>query len=357
MDYNRIFKKITHNESVYYSEVGNKIFRQKRIEFLLFFLVFLFVNLFASFFIKRKKRTGHLGISWNPLHLKKIKAVVPLINILDISNNNLLSFSNNLTPGGFNLINVIRQAFRLKNYTKSSFNYSSFIYKIYIIILLDALKSHTENLEEVFVSGHFDRLTTIISEVCLVNDIKLNIIQHGCIQNFDKKLIKNRIHGNIYYSYDFSKPFFKVFLDYDDSVSFIKINISQKYKFFTFVPSSKKIITFGCQDAVPSNNFEIIDFLIVNFKNYLIHIIPHPREKVNLYKRKYALNDNVNISYKKPSNTILFISRFSTLGIEYQKAGVRTIFINLDKVKMDFIIESKHEVYTNLHDFENKFKE
>ncbi|TCP27958.1 hypothetical protein EV195_101117 [Tenacibaculum skagerrakense] len=359
MDYNRIFKKITYNESIYYSEIGYTISFIKRLKFNVLLFMFSVLVFFLSFIKRNRRKNGVIGISWNPLHVKKIKKVNNSIEVLDISNNNLFSFNNLLFLSNVNFFKVFINALKLKDYTKSKHNYNSFFYKIYVIIFLDALKKHTEKVNEIFISGHFDRLTTIVNEVCLLNNIKLNIIQHGSIQIFKNKLIPNKIVlGDIYYSYDFSKPFFETFLNIEKDVSFYKVPTENNLKLYNHdkLPSGKKIIVFGCQDAKPYHNVTIINFLVKKYKDCLIYVIPHPRENMSFYSKKYKSFANVIVSKDKPENIVLFISRFSTLGIEYEERGIKTVFINLDKVNMDFFSSNKYEVFKSLKDFESEVR-
>ena len=113
--------------------------------------------------------------------------------------------------------------------------------------------------------------------------------------------------------------------------------------------SSKPIIVYGCQDARPENNLLIINFLLENFNDKLVYIVPHPREDIKFYLKEFK-HPNIVVSRDKPSDIELFFSRFSTLGIEYANLGVKTIYVNLDKVKMDFMLSEQFEVYNSIEE-------
>ena len=296
---------------------------------------------------KNKIRNKKIGISWNQLHSKKIALAESSLTIINVDTVNLFKTSNFKFLKEVNLFYAIKFALEF-NEKSTLFSYQSFFYRIYLSLLYNIFDQIINDIDKVYISGHFDRFVSIISDICEKKEVELNLVQHGCIQIFEKPLIKNKITGKIYYSHDFSVPYFQTFLDFPLKTKFIKleskkpeINFSQK--------SNKKIVVFGCQDAKPENNLLIINHLFKHFPNSLIYIIPHPREDIDYYKKRYKLFKNSHISREKPLNIEFFVSRFSTLGIEYASIGIRSLFINIDNVKMDFIISGKYEVYNSLN--------
>lgn len=349
--YNILYAKIAFNEDIYNSELGNRIGVYKKLKFNIFVLVLLsYILINKLYFLKKEKVVdGDLGIVWNKLHLKKINSLRADLKVLNIQNSVLLKKQSIGLFRKASVFKILKTAWNIKG-VQSDYNYDSFFYRVYVVLMFEMLDDELKTLNNIYISGHFDRLTTLIAETCIKNKIDLNIIQHGCVQIFKKNLIKNKITGNVFYTYDFSVTSFNSFLNLGPNSNLIKFSIKNEIDFVK-LDCDKPVIVYGCQDVLPVNNILIIDYLLETFKDHLVYVIPHPRENTKFYKKKYGDNQMIKISRDKPINVEVFISRFSTLGIQYQKEGVRTVFINLDKVNMDFIFSKNYEVYNNLYEF------
>lgn len=348
-----LYNKIVFNESVYNREIGYKVGYLMKMKMNIYTMLLVLQVFISKIKIKRSKADlihYELGVSWNNLHHKKIRSIKNNVSILNINNKDMLKGQDD-----FSKLSIFRAwSFALKNKRKTTLThtYDSFFYKIYLYLLYDFLYLKLNKVKKIYISGHFDRVVSIISEINETNGSQLNLIQHGCIQVFNNKLKKNKVNGNIYYNNKFSVPYFSSFLEISKIKNFIGLKESNP-EITYFHDSLSKIIAFGCQDAKPENNLKIIKFLLENYKSKLIYVIPHPKEKQSYYFKKLK-GCNVFISRKKPVNIELFISRFSTLGIEYYKCGVNSIFINIDKVKMDFMFSNDFKVYGSLKDFKEE---
>lgn len=349
-----LYEKIVYNENIYNKEIGYEIGFYNHFKMFIYCIGFT-GNILKSKIIKKERKEEYIkiGISWNDLHKKKIELVDIDLNIFNIKSNQLLKTVHYPYLKDVNISEALLFGFKHKG-IRNKFSYQSFFYRIYIHLLYDFLFSLIKKREEVFVSGHFDRVVSILSEVCNTNNIKLNIIQHGCLQIFEKPLIKNILKGNIYYSHKFSLPFFSTFFHEINNIDFIKLD-EVKPKIDYYHKCSKKIIVYGCQDAKPKNNILIIDFLLNMFNNKLIYVIPHPREDLKFYSKYRHHLCNAFVSRTKPVNAEFFVSRFSTLGIEYSLLEIRSIFINIDMVKLDFMLSESYEIYESLEEFKKEF--
>tara|TARA_R110001583_G_scaffold192512_1_gene359081 strand:- start:627 stop:1712 length:1086 start_codon:yes stop_codon:yes gene_type:complete len=354
-----LYNKIVANENIYNKEIGYKLGVEKKSKMIFFSLLLCVmsavVKVFWSNNQKNKTRNKKIGISWNQLHSKKIALAESSLTIVNIDTAKLLQTSNLKFLKGINLFYALRFALEF-NEKLTAFSYQSFFYRIYLSSVYDIIDQILTDIDNVFISGHFDRFVSIISDISEKKEVELNLVQHGCIQIFKEQLIKNKVTGNIYYLNDFSVPYFQTFLDFPKKTKFVKLE-SKKPEINFIQKSNKKIIVFGCQDAKPENNLLIINHLINHFPNKLIYIIPHPREDIVYYTKRYKLYENSHISREKPLNVEFFVSRFSTLGIEYASIGIRSLFINIDNVKMDFIISGKYEVYNSLNQFKKNLIE
>ncbi|CAN0575572.1 unnamed protein product, partial [Laminaria digitata] len=209
------YAKIVHNESIYNKELGIRITFLMQAK-LFFFNLFLFFSLFKNKLSFNKvvfhdpKSFDKIGLGWQPIHHQKLSQIIDEKFILDIGRNELCYWIRH-----YHLTDIaIAWKFSIKNSKFSSkYSYDSIWYRFHIYIIYEILDRIITGNSEVFISGHFDRYVTIISAICAKKNAVLHLVQHGCIQIFEKPLIKNLISGDVFYLFPFSKPYFKTFLN------------------------------------------------------------------------------------------------------------------------------------------------
>ena len=219
-----LYNKIVANENIYNKEIGYKLGVEKKSKMIFFSLLLCVmsavVKVFWSNNQKNKTRNKKIGISWNQLHSKKIALAESSLTIVNIDTAKLLQTSNLKFLKGINLFYALRFALEF-NEKLTAFSYQSFFYRIYLSSVYDIIDQILTDIDNVFISGHFDRFVSIISDISEKKEVELNLVQHGCIQIFKEQLIKNKVTGNIYYLNDFSVPYFQTFLDFPKKTKFV----------------------------------------------------------------------------------------------------------------------------------------
>lgn len=348
--FDKLFDKILYNERVIISEHGAKKKKTKYLLMLMLCAVFLLLILFKPVIkliglVPKAFKEKEVGISWNKLHKSKIhgfKNDVPIIDIGYYNQFRLLLISNIKIRKTFKNIVVCIQRKKINSPQE-------LVYALYISFIYEILKNLLKDTKLILISGHFDRWVMVLEQITNYYGIEMSIIQHGCFQIFKAPIIKINVTGNFYYTYNFSNK--AIDLYYNFKRNDVKYFHDEQSSVETFENGDKKqVIVYGCQDVNPKQNHLIIQHLIRKHPQKKIYILPHPREKITSY-RKY-LSKNIVVTRSKPRNVTFFVSRYSTLGLEYMSIATHVIFVNLDGVKMDFLEEYAHCVCNNLEELQ-----
>lgn len=353
-----IYKDIIFNEAVFNTEFSKKINNYQKLKLSLFVIALICKLILYKLFSKKEEEVkGYEKIAfvWSDIHKKKIKQMFPNINVIDISRT--ISFKKIKRYKDIKILKLFSRSIKTDTRYRHVSN-DSYFYKIYIVLEYYMLKEQTKHVKNVVVAGHFDRYVNIFSQLSRNNNFKLSLMQHGCIQIYKKGLKSIPINGDIYYMYDFSIPFFNTFLCYTEKTNLYPQNSIHKLQFLK--PNNNRntpLIVVACQDVNPENNLLIIDKILTTrkYKNFTLQIMPHPRENINYYK-EYKKKNNVIVSKNKDYQPDLVFTRFSTLGVEYQFSGTKTVFINIDLVQMDFLLSKNFNVTKKINDIENYIK-
>lgn len=350
-----IYSNIVYNDAVI--NFDEKVGLWPKIKLGIYVIVLLLKSLFA-----RKNKDAEpvqktIALSWSDLHMKRINWTFPNIAVLDISRKGALT-----NPQRYARVNIRRVlTLTIKVPSNRSFKHltlDSYWYKVFIALEHEMLRKLTQQAEEVIVAGHFDRYIALLSDLSFENNFKLSIVQHGCIRIHDQPLKRATVNGDFFYMYKFSVPYFKTFAKYTSNSRFHDQRIEHSINFSEENDTKgKKRVVFVCQDKIPDNNKKIINEIIrLQAKgNYVLQIMPHPREKIQAY-REYRNQPSVFVSTNKKVRPDMVFTRFSTLGVEYAKAGIDTVFVNLDRVNMDFLFSLDFNEIKDIKDIEKHIK-
>lgn len=299
------------------------------------------VSFIFSIFVDKYKSSKLLYLSWSKTHTSKLKIFNDPIVELNFSKIDLIKcrvYSNiKLTDivNTFKIVQTLRYPFYLK---------MLFVFEYNLVLNI------TKNTKEIYIAGHFDRLVLLISLIAKLENKKLNIVQHGALELIDG--LPKIYVSKVYYMYDFSIAYFeRYYLAIDKNILYINepklLSDNLNFKLCKFQKHTIALIT---QPDKVEYNIKILTFLIKNYKNSNISIIVHPRDNKKYYKK--FLSQNVFIGRSFCLDYSCVITRYSTLGVNFHKKGIKTIFINLDNVTMDFFESGEYIVINKLDSFE-----
>lgn len=173
-------------------------------------------------------------------------------------------------------------------------------------------------------NGHYDRLTTTLSELCRINSVEFHMKQHGLLAA-DGFYIPHKIHCEKVYAYDDIQAdvFRKCIIENDDCL------YETWYKpGFEFVSNRFDKFTIGIIENknVENQVTEIYDILKTISKygteNHDVVIMLHPLSKQSEYE-KLVKNCRCNVTFtrEKYIDFNMIISTPSTLAYDYVRSG------------------------------------
>ena len=217
-------------------------------------------------------------------------------------------------------------------------------------------KSIIDSNKKVFISGHFDRITIIISHICKHNNIELTVVQHGALEYFEN--MPKIYVSNVIYMYKFSEHYFrKYYYPIKNEIIYIYNQdlVSDVDKFLN-CKLEKKTIAFLTQPEKINFNILIIKAMLTCRDKYNLNIILHPRDKKNDYK-EFFNEPSIVFSRNFCLNYHAVVTRSSTLGINFHNKNVKTIFVNLEGLQMDFYDIENIILINNLNNLDSLLNE
>lgn len=180
-------------------------------------------------------------------------------------------------------------------------------------------------IKEVHSNGHYDRLTTILSQVCKANNINYVVHQHGLLAK--DSCIKNKIYANCV-----------VVFDNEEKETFKERIISNKdcryvveYKPKIQLRQIRDIIKIGVIDTPIKDMQKILDIILECFPSHDVLVMKHPLS--NLDEKKIDRNRVHLLNDIKTDSTSILISGPSTLVYDLLVLGYKGTIVLYDPEK------------------------
>ena len=294
-------------------------------DFVLFVLYGLKIVGSIIFFRSKVYQTNKsILISWAPRHTTILGVNLPdrqIHNLVDLASMKIRYIECPILS-----LDFYRLWFSMfKSYKRRSIMYA-FIYSVDVF----SLTRMTRNYDCISIAGHYDRLSLIIQAIAKTENKKIDIYQHGVL--FSDKRISFLYCTSFYYLFESSIPFFLKNYFSDNSPSLRK----QKKKHINLLNTglAEKTIGYISQNDTFMENIELVNLLTVAFPKIKIFVYPHPNEKKD-YKIFFLKNKKISICKEKYKNSI-YVTRYSTLGLELFEQGERVVFYNKKNLRLDF---------------------
>lgn len=205
------------------------------------------------------------------------------------------------------------------------------------------LKSVVSEYSELSIAGHFDRFTIALAFLAKLEDKKITVFQHGAFGHI--KGLTSLCVDKFYYLYPSSIPFIQQYFLCDDlELTPVKEGDFERIEHGLELPDC---ILFIGQDLNPNFNEMILNTLVSCCEKEKVYFLKHPRDK-NEYKNGIVISDCIR-------NPSLVVTRYSTLGFNYERLGHKVIYVDMDNVFVDFL--SHNENVISFGDLENKISQ
>ncbi|ENP8354934.1 hypothetical protein KIP00_03180 [Vibrio sp. B513a] len=306
------------------------IIRFKSLKFVYF--IYYFFSMIFPFFFKRKivKKNTKIAVCWSKRH----SHVIDFQDSDSFFLNRKVDFVDILNLDFLTRVDVFR--FVLKTRKHELKFMERFIYTVEFF----CLKNIVSDYAEISIAGHFDRFTISLIFLSKSEEKKVTVFQHGAFGNIEG--LTPLFVDKFYYLYPSSIPFIqKYFLCDDLEQSPVKEKDFDRIEHGLDLPDS---ILFIGQDINPHFNEMILNTLVGCYGKEQVYFLKHPRDR-NVYKNGILISDCIR-------NPSLIVTRYSTLGFNYERLGHKVIYVDMDNVFVDFLNHNKNVI--SFDDLEKK---
>lgn len=214
-----------------------------------------------------------------------------------------------------------------------------FIYTVEYFCLRNIVSEHLE----ISIAGHFDRFTVSLTFLAKSEGKKITVFQHGALGQI--RGLAPLCVDKFYYLYPSSVPFImQYFLCEDLELSPVKEEDFSRIEHGLECPDS---ILFIGQDLNPHFNEMILNTLVGCYEREQVYFLKHPRDK-----KEYNIGVIISECISNPS---LVVTRYSTLGFNYERLGYKVIYVDMDNISVDFL--EKNNNVTSFSELEAKLSQ
>lgn len=267
-------------------------------------ILLVFISSFISIFSRKTEDLVNVKITYSNSH----RRILEKNDFMEICwGRNLLTLETLNSPQ--NIFNYINKYKLIKDFLKSFFlkNNSNSIFYLEFLIFKGLIENN--NIKEIIIAGHQDRIATWLSYLSKEKMIEFSITQHGVLTDIT---VPNKIFATNIYAYnEFEKKYFENFLVLNSDCTY---HIKGLESTVTFYKSEMLGFNIGffSQQGETENTLKIAKEILKQIKGINLIVYPHPRENKKLYEKS-----NIEISYRKYENLNAIVTYRSTIIYDY----------------------------------------
>jgi hypothetical protein len=212
------------------------------------------------------------------------------------------------------------------------------------------------NLNEIVISGHFDRYATWLSLICKKEKISITISQHGALERIN---LPHKINANTVICFNTNEEeFFKKYILNNDKCIFVNKGFISSLKFYDYEKNDKIVIGIASQDLYTFETLKIVRYLNDKYFSMIkIVIYPHPREDKNIFS-EFRKQKNIEIETEcRYRNIDILFTFFSSLVYDYLKfESVKIICYPPKEIEMSFFNNKRVTVIKKIEEIDEFLK-